>query len=80
MSRRYAYGRSRLGFTDDPSRLAPQRSTEDVLLRITYRDGRSVIRYASPGRAAYMLERYRRSRFVESSRQPCWVEEVKPCR
>lgn len=42
-----------------------QRSINDVLLRITYADGSpSVVEYASPGRAAYMLNRYTPERYI----------------
>ena len=56
-----------------------QRSTEDVLVRITYRDGRpSVVEYASPGRALYMLERYSRERYINDSSTYAMVERVQP--
>lgn len=55
-----------------------QRATDDVLVRITYRDGRpSVIQYASRGRAAMMLERHSRERFI-AGRSEFLVERVQP--
>jgi hypothetical protein len=54
-----------------------QRSINDVLVRITYRDRRpSVVQHASPGRAAMMLERYSRARYIADSSLFAMVERV----
>lgn len=54
-----------------------QRATDDMLLRIVYRDGTSVIEYASRGRARYMLERYTRAAMIDNPSLPGYVEEVR---
>jgi hypothetical protein len=54
-----------------------QRSIDDVLVHITYRDGSpSVTQYASPGRAAMMLKRYSRARYIADSSTFALVEKV----
>jgi hypothetical protein len=55
-----------------------QRATDDVLVRISHRDGRpAVIQYASKGRAKMMLERHRRSRYI-LGKSDFLVERVAP--
>lgn len=43
-----------------------QRSTADVLVKITFADGSDTVEYASPGRAEYMLARYTPEAYAEN--------------
>lgn len=61
---------------DKPDRLVIQRATDDVLIRIVYRDKRpTVVRYANQGQANYLLTRYSPENYL-SKQLPAYVERA----
>lgn len=61
---------------DRPARWVLQRATDDVLLRVTFRDGKSSDSYAALGMANYMLARYTRERFDADPTVHAYVERA----
>lgn len=54
-----------------------QRATDDVLLRVHFNDGTSLVHYATSGIATYLLARYTRDRFnLNPAKAYAWVEPV----